>query len=266
MSSNRPSIRSILAPTAAKAVTVAAAGVVAAALSLTTAAGAATGGTHTRSAAASSFSFALKPSSSAISACLPKAGGHVTITPGTLNDTMTVSLHGMPANAGFDLFVIQQPTAPFGVSWYQSDIHANSNGAGSATVKGIFDAETFSVSPGGTTTFAPTHQYHLGVWFNDPNVPFNRGCEPGGTAPIVTPFNGEQNAGIQVVNTAQFPVNAGPLSPLKTPPTTPGPAPPPGARHRRAVLARGSDPRNPPVAKAPLLRRAALACQLGQLA
>jgi hypothetical protein len=150
--------------------------------------------------------------SSAISACLPKAGGHVTITPGALNDTMTVSLHGMPANAGFDLFVIQQLTAPFGISWYQSDIQANANGFGGATVKGIFDAETFSVSPGGTTTFAPTHQYHLGVWFNDPNVPFNLGCEPGATSPAVTPFNGEQNAGIQVVNTAQFPVNAGPLS------------------------------------------------------
>jgi len=213
MSSTRPSIRSILAPTAAKAVTIAAAGVVAAALSLTTTAGAATGGTHARSVAATSFSFALKPSSSAISACLPNnPGGHVTITTGALNDTMTVNLHGMPPNAGFDLFVIQQPTAPFGISWYQSDIQANSNGFGSATVKGIFDAETFSVSPGGTTTFSPTHQYHLGVWFNDPNVPFNLGCEPGATAPIVTPFNGEQNAGIQVVNTAQFPVNAGPLS------------------------------------------------------
>ena len=211
MSSTRPTIRSILAPTAAKAVAVVSAGAFAAALSLTATAGAATGGTHARSAA-SSFSFALKPSSSAISACLPKAGGHVTITPGALNDTMTVNLHGMPANAGFDLFVIQQPTAPFGVSWYQSDIQANSNGFGSATVKGIFDAETFSVSPGGTTTFAPTHQYHLGVWFNDPNVPFNLGCEPGAPSPIVTPFNGEQNAGIQVVNTAQFPVNAGPLS------------------------------------------------------
>ena len=46
----------------------------------------------------------------------------------------------------------------------------------------------------------------------DPNVPFNLGCEPGATVPTVTPFNGEQNAGIQVVNTAQFPVNAGPLS------------------------------------------------------
>ena len=211
MSSTRPTIRSILAPTASKAVTVAAAGAAAAALSLTTAAGAVTHA-PTRAAEASSFSFALKPSSSAISACLPKAGGHVTITPGTLNDTMTVSLHGMPANAGFDLFVIQQPTAPFGVSWSQSDIQANSNGSGSATVRGIFDAETFSVSPGGTTTFAPTHQYHIGVWFNDPNVPFNRGCEPGAPAAIETPFNGEQNAGIQVVNTAQFPDNAWPLS------------------------------------------------------
>ena len=210
MSSNRSSIRGILAPTAAKAVIIAATGVVAAALSLTATAGAAA---HAPGrTAASSFSFALKPSSSAISACLPKAGGHVTITPGTLNDTMTVSLHGMPANAGFDLFVIQQPTAPFGVSWYQTDIQANSNGFGSATVKGVFDSETFSVSLGGTATFSPTHQYHLGVWFNDPSVPFNLGCEPGATSPTVTPFNGEQNAGIQVVNTAQFPVNAGPLS------------------------------------------------------
>ena len=212
MSSTRPTIRSILAPTAAKAVAVVATGAFAAALSLTATAGAATGGAHARSAAASSFSFGLKPSSSAISACLAKAGGHATITTGKLNDTMKVSLHGMPPNTGFDLFVIQQPTAPFGVSWYQSDIQANDNGYGSATVKGIFDAETFSVSPGGTTTFAQTHQYHLGVWFNDPNVPFNLGCEPGATQAIVTPFNGEQHAGIQVVNTAQFPVAAGPLS------------------------------------------------------
>jgi hypothetical protein len=29
---------------------------------------------------------------------------------------------------------------------------------------------------------------------------------------VVTPFNGEQHAGIQVVNTANFPDNAGPLS------------------------------------------------------
>ena len=50
------------------------------------------------------------------------------------------------------------------------------------------------------------------LWFNNPNVPFNLGCEPGQPSPIVTPFNGEQHAGIQVLNTAQFPVDAGPLS------------------------------------------------------
>jgi hypothetical protein len=158
-----------------------------------------------------SFSFNLVPSPN-IAACLPKAGGRVTITPGKLNDIMKVSIHGMPANAGFDLFVIQQPLAPFGVSWYQTDVDASQDGNGSATVQGVFDVETFSVSPGGTTTFSPTHQYHLGLWFNNPNTPFNLGCEPGATAPTVTPFNGEQDAGVQVLNTSEFPVGAGPLS------------------------------------------------------
>jgi hypothetical protein len=163
-------------------------------------------------ATSSTFSFGLQPSSAAISACLPNAKGHVTITTGGLNDVMKVTIQGMPHNTGFDLFVIQQPGAPFGVSWYQTDIHSGSTGTGSATVRGGFDSETFSVSPGGTTTFAPTHQFHLGLWFNNPQAPFNLGCEPGATAPTVTPFNGNQHAGIQVLNTAQFPVNAGPLS------------------------------------------------------
>ena len=179
---------------------------VVAALGVTTAGATATPGIT------SSFSFGLQASSAAITACLPNAAGQATITTGQLNDTMKVTVTGMPPNTGFDLFVIQQPTAPFGVSWYQTDIHAGSGGSGSATVKGVFDTETFSVSPGGTTTFAPTHQYHLGLWFNNPSVPFNLGCEPGATSPVITPFNGIQHAGIQVLNTAQFPVNAGPLS------------------------------------------------------
>jgi hypothetical protein len=158
-----------------------------------------------------SFSFKLVPSLN-IKSCLPKAGGNVTITPNDLNDTMTVSVHGLPANTGFDLFVIQEPNKPFGVAWYQTDVNTNGYGSGSATVRGVFDVETFSVSLGGTTTFSPTHQYHLGLWFNNPNTPFKLGCEPGATAPAVTPFNGEQHAGVQVLNTSNFPVNKGPLS------------------------------------------------------
>jgi hypothetical protein len=158
-----------------------------------------------------SFSFALVPSAG-IKACLPHARGRVTITPHDQNDTMKVTIAGMPKGSDFDLFVIQQPNKPFGVSWYQTDVDAGSHGTGSATVVGVFDKETFSVSPGGTATFGPTHQYHLGLWFNNPKTPFALGCEKGMAAPVVTPFNGRQHAGIQALNTANFPVSRGPLS------------------------------------------------------
>ena len=181
------------------------------AVSLSLTAASASPVTGASAASSHSFSFALVPSPG-IKACLPHLGGRVTITPGSQNDLMQVSIFGAPRNAEFDLFVIQQPLKPFGVSWYQTDVDANSHGVGQASVRGIFDRETFSVSIGGSTTFAPTHQYHLGLWFNDPNLPFNLGCEPGAKVAAVTPFNGEQHAGIQVLNTAEFPVNAGPLS------------------------------------------------------
>ncbi|HUB40287.1 MAG TPA: hypothetical protein VMA72_15670 [Streptosporangiaceae bacterium] len=157
------------------------------------------------------FHFRLVPSPG-IKSCLPGAGGNVTITTGSLNDTMKVSVHGLPGHTAFDLFVIQTPIKPFGVSWYQTDIKTGSTGTGSATVRGVFDSQTFSVSPGGTTTFAPTHLYHLGLWFNNPAKPFMIGCEAGATSPIVTPFNGDQHAGIQVLNTANFPLAKGPLA------------------------------------------------------
>jgi hypothetical protein len=183
------------------------AGGLALAASLTAAAGTAGQGARP----ADTFNFSLVPSPG-ISSCLPNASGKVTITTGELNDTMKVSVSGLPPNKGFDLFVIQLPNKPFGVAWYQTDLQTGSGGGGSATVKGVFDKETFSVSAGGTVTFAPTHQFHLGLWFSSPKVPFNLGCEPGATSPTVTPFNGEQHAGIQVLNTANFPDNAGPLS------------------------------------------------------
>ena len=159
-------------------------------------------------ARAHSFSFRLVPSAG-ISSCLPHARGNVTITPQGENDKMVVHVAGLPRNSEFDLFVIQVPDKPFGVSWYQSDIDTGRNGTGSVTVRGIFDAETFTILDPASKNFV--HQFHLGLWFNNPRQPFRLGCEPGATAPVVTPFNGEQHAGIQALNTGQFPDNAGPL-------------------------------------------------------
>jgi hypothetical protein len=48
--------------------------------------------------------------------------------------------------------------------------------------------------------------YHLGLWFGSPQTAQAASCPA-----TVTPFNGEHNAGIQVLNTSNFPDDAGPL-------------------------------------------------------
>jgi hypothetical protein len=156
------------------------------------------------------FRFAQSPN---IAGCLRNAGGTFAIFPHKENDTMVVSVHGLPANAEFDLFVTEQPTPPtVGVSWYQTDIDTNAAGRGMATVQGIFDRETFTAvpNPGAPKGFDVHHQFHLGLWFDDPDLPFRIGCEPNKTEPVVTVFNGDQHAGVQVLNTSNVP--DGPLS------------------------------------------------------
>ncbi len=54
--------------------------------------------------------------------------------------------------------------------------------------------------------FAPVHEYHVGVWFNSSTDAAAVGC-----ANVVTPFNGEHNAGPQALSTQQFPDTNGPL-------------------------------------------------------
>lgn len=164
---------------------------------------------------AHSYSFSLKVSSKAIAACAPKLGGRVTITPNRQNDIMIVSIHGAFPNRRLSLFIIQKPTKPFGLSWYQGYVPIGANGSGTLRVEGVFSQRTFSVSVGGKQTFAPTHLSHIGLWFNGPGAPFRHGCEPGATKPVLTPFNGQQRAGPEALNTAQFPDNAGPLSHVK---------------------------------------------------
>jgi hypothetical protein len=171
------------------------------------------------------FTFEMVPTNAAIKSCLPKASAKVTITPAEngLNDKMTIRVKGLPANTDYDLFVTQVPHAQFGLSWYQTDLHVDEDGKGSVSVRGIFDKETFTISPASLTTkgrednnqtgatFGAVNMYHLGLWFNDPQVPFKLHCEGTATSPIVTPFNGEQHAGVQVLNTSNFDDNNGPL-------------------------------------------------------
>lgn len=170
----------------------------------------------------STFDMVRSPALNAVPDCVADASGTVTIVPGGPVEVMTVRVTGLPPNTDFDFFVIQQPNGPFGVSWYQGDIETNGNGVGSGKFIGRFSIETFVVAPGSVpapVTFdnafpsaslnpptAPIQMYHLGLWFNSPTDAGNAGCPAS-----VTPFNGEHNAGIQVLNTSNFPDLQGPL-------------------------------------------------------
>lgn len=158
--------------------------------------------------------------------CAPYAKGKVKVTTLGNVEVMDVKVEGLPKNTEYDVFVIQVPNFPFGLSWYQGDIQTNRLGKGYARFIGRFNEETFIVAPGIASapqvhsgTFpdalenpatAPVHTYHVGIWFNSPADAVKAGC-PGAT----TPFNGEHTAGIQVLNTSTFTDEEGPLLQLK---------------------------------------------------
>jgi hypothetical protein len=157
------------------------------------------------------------------SGCLPNATANVKIKPGGPVEVMDVNVAGLPPNTDFDFFVIQKPGAPFGLAWYQGDIETGDDGEGHGRFIGRFNEETFIVAQAPPTaapvvhnnafpdasvnpTTNPIHTYHLGLWFNSPADAANAGCPAD-----VTPFNGEHNAGIQVLNTSNFADLQGPL-------------------------------------------------------
>jgi hypothetical protein len=112
------------------------------------------------------------------------------------------------------------------MSWYQGDIETDSRGNGHGSFEGRFSIETFIVAPNPSTAAptpeefshspfppadhnpvtAPIQMYHLGLWFNSPIDAQKAGCPS-----TVTPFNGDHNAGIQVLNTSNFQPLSGPL-------------------------------------------------------
>jgi len=163
----------------------------------------------------------------AANSCLPdaKAKVHI-ISDGTAEDMFIVA-SGLPPNTGFDFFVIQVPKAPFGLSWYQGDMQSDADGDAVQHFRGRFSIETFIVAPNvapaplvfndppfpdaaQNPATNPVQTYHLGLWFNSPTDAQNAGCPN-----AVTPFNGEHNAGIQVLNTSNFPDDEGPLRHLR---------------------------------------------------
>ncbi len=159
--------------------------------------------------------------------CLPNAKANVVIKSLGPVEVMVVSANHLRPHTGFDFFVIQQPDTPFGLSWYQGDMQTDGSGNATGTFVGRFNIETFIVAPGVGTqapvifptdvstnpTTPPVHTFHLGLWFNSPADAHAAGCQASPTA--TTPFNGEHNAGTQVLSTRNFAPNNGPLDKIQ---------------------------------------------------
>jgi hypothetical protein len=168
------------------------------------------------------FEMVRSPALATVPACVPDAHATVRIEPRGPVEEMEVRVEGLPPNTDFDFFVIQVPNAPFGMAWYQGDIETNAHGVGHGRFVGRFNEETFIVANGSVAApsvhnnafpdatlnpkTGPIHTFHLGLWFNSPADASKAGCPAG-----VTPFNGEHNAGVQVLNTSGFADLTGPL-------------------------------------------------------
>ena len=166
--------------------------------------------------AATPFSFNLVRSAGLLATCSPNATARVTDVTQGFAEKLTIQVSGFKSGTKFDVFVIQVPNKPFGVAWYLGD---HENGATHSFVSRLND-ETFAVAVGAAPAprphggkdaptnpvFAPIHTFHLGIWFNSPADAVRNGCPN-----TVTPFNGEHTAGVQVLNSGNFPNNFGPL-------------------------------------------------------
>ena len=159
--------------------------------------------------------------------CLPDAKAKVEITSDGTAEDMFIVASGLPPNTGFDFFVIQVPKAPFGLFWNEGHMQSDADGDAVQHFRGRFSIETFIVAPGvalaprvfndqpfpdaaQNPTTNPVQTYHLGMWFNSPADAQAAGCPN-----TVTPFNGEHNAGIQVLNTSTYRDDHGPLRDLR---------------------------------------------------
>lgn len=180
----------------------------------------------TVSAVVSSVQFNLSPNAKFLP-CFRAASGtptaSVTVTRGTVNDTLEIILNNFKPNLDFDLFTVQRSSllttgtadpafTNFGLAWYQSDIQTDSGGHADVIVKTILLDQIFGFDP--DAALAPTNTFHVGFWFNNPQDAAACGFDV--TKP--TPFNGEHKAGpLAMISLPSATNGAGPLFTGTTP-------------------------------------------------
>jgi hypothetical protein len=154
--------------------------------------------------------FKLAPSTPAIAACFPDLQARVEVrleTDRIGHDQFDIHVRGLPPGEDFTVFLLEQPASPFGAAEYIGDFSTNGGGRGSGRFELIVEEAFSSTLVNGMRVRADLN--HVGFWFADPAG--DDGCLGAGSP--VTPFDGDNEAGVQVMNSA----NALPGAPLPPP-------------------------------------------------
>ena len=146
----------------------------------------------------------LTPSSAQLAQCMPEATLTVTVELTTEKsgfDSFQIRAHKLPPNGDFTVFLLEQAGAPFGAAEYIGDFRTDKSGDGDNTFKLIVQEAFSSTVVAGQRVRVDLNQ--VGVWFADPVE--DDFCL-GSNSPV-TPFDGDNQAGVQAFNSA----NAAPL-------------------------------------------------------
>jgi hypothetical protein len=177
------------------------AGAAAAALATT---GAATAGAHqhhhARQAGAQATYLNLTPSSPQLASCMPNARLTVKVKE-TVDDvgfdSFKIKARHLPPNRDYTVFLLEQAGDPFGAAEYIGDFSTNKYGKGSNTFHLIVSEAFSSTLVNGQRVRVDLNR--VGVWFADPaEDDFCFGPNGG----KVTPFDGDDEAGVQAFNSA----------------------------------------------------------------
>jgi hypothetical protein len=150
------------------------------------------------SAAADKVHLRLTPSSPALAQCMPNADVEVTVKLTTDKkgfDIFDVTARHIAPNRDYTVFLLEQAGSPFGAAEYIGDLSTNDNGNGHAEFRLIVQEAFASTLVDGKRVRVDLNR--VGMWFADPKD--DEFCLPG-SGP--TPFDGDNEAGVQAFNSA----------------------------------------------------------------
>jgi hypothetical protein len=141
----------------------------------------------------------LTPSSPQLAQCMPMADVDVNVKLTTEKkgfDIFDITARNIAPNRDYTVFLLEQAGAPFGAAEYIGDLSTNDEGTGHAEFHLIVQEAFSSTLVNGQRVRVDLNR--VGMWFADPKD--DDFCL-GPNSPV-TPFDGDNEAGVQAFNSA----------------------------------------------------------------